>query len=351
MYIREATPDDNSELKELQAKCPQGTTLIVSTVNTPDFFARAKVYEDYKVYVVCEDKRIIASAACALRNAIVNDKVEKVGHEFQLFVDPEYRGKRIAGQLHQTREEYLRTRGAVLSYALIMEGNIPSMRYIVRQDFEPHRTLVMPGIPVFKEMNVISKGEVRQITREDLAAVTNLLNETWQGYELHEPMTADAFDRLIARTPAYGYDNIFVLEDNGQILACLGFWDWSQVMRITVKALSLKMRAVGFLLDIVHIFRPIPRGPKPSDILRQMVLTPIGFKDPKYLTALLRYVNNQALLKGIQQIFFLCERGHPLLSSLKGFIHIDTAMHLYIKPLRDNVLISDRPVFINGLDL
>ncbi len=351
MYIREATPDDNAELIELQAKCPQGTTVIVSTVNTPDFFARAKAYEDYRVFVACEDKRIIASSACALRNAIVNDKIEKVGYVFQGFVDPGYRGKRIAGQLHQTREEYLRKRGAVLCYGVIIEGNTPSMRHIGRKGLKRHRTLVMPAIAVFKEMDVTSKGKVRPIVREDLPAVANLLNETWQGYELYEPMTADTFDQLVARTPAYSYDNVFVLEDDSQITACLGYWDWSRVMRITVKALSFKMRAVVFLLDIARIFRPIPRGPKPGDILKQMVLTPIGFKDPKYLTPLLRYVNNQAFLKGIQQIFFLCERGHPLLSSLKGFIHIDTAMHLYMKPLRENMLISDHHVFVSGLDL
>jgi hypothetical protein len=45
MYIREATPNDNEELQRLQAQCPQGTSLIVSTVNTPDFFARAKAHE------------------------------------------------------------------------------------------------------------------------------------------------------------------------------------------------------------------------------------------------------------------------------------------------------------------
>lgn len=351
MDIREARADDNLELQELQARCPQGTTLIVSTVNTPDFFARAKVYEDYKVYVACENNRIIGSAACAIRDAVVNGKVTKVGHGFQAFVDPEYRGRRIAGQLHQVRENYLRQRGAVLSYTLIMEGNIPSMRYIARQGFKRHRTLVMPGIMVYKEMDTKNRGRVRLIVPEDLPAVANLVNETWQDYELHEPMTADSLARLVARTPAYSYDNILVLEENSQITACLGFWDWSQVMQITVKALSLKMRATGFLLNMVRIFRPIPRGPKAGDILKQMVLTPIGFRDREYLTALLRHVNNRAFFKGIQQMFCLCERGHPLLSSLKGFIHVDTAMHIYIKPLRDDVSLADQPVFTNGLDL
>ena len=57
MNVREAVAEDNDELQELQAKCPQGTTLVVSTVNTPDFFARAKAYESYKVFVACEGQR------------------------------------------------------------------------------------------------------------------------------------------------------------------------------------------------------------------------------------------------------------------------------------------------------
>jgi hypothetical protein len=80
MYIREATPNDNEELQRLQAQCPQGTSLIVSTVNTPDFFARAKAYESYKVYAACEEDTIIASHACALRNALVNGELSRVGY-------------------------------------------------------------------------------------------------------------------------------------------------------------------------------------------------------------------------------------------------------------------------------
>lgn len=351
MYIREATAKDNLELQALQARCPQGKTLIVSTVNTPNFFARAKAYEDCKVYVACEDTRIIGSAACAVRDAIINGKIVKAGHEFQLFVDPEYRGKRIAGQLHQVSENYLRERGAILSYALIIEGNTPSIHHITRQDFKLHRTLVMPCIAVFKEMQVVSRGKVRSITQEDLTSVAVLLNETWQGYELYESATAESLTRLFERMPAFSYDNVFVLEDNGQIMACSGFWDWSKVTRITVKAISLRMRATGFLLDAISIFRPIPHGPRPGDELKQMVLTPIGFKDPRHIAALLRYVNNQAFLKGIQQIFFISERRHPLMSSLSGFIHIDGTMNLYIKPLRDGLSLAERPVFINGLDV
>ncbi|MFC1905719.1 GNAT family N-acetyltransferase [Chloroflexota bacterium] len=351
MDIREARADDNLELQELQATCPQGTTLVVSTVNTPDFFARVKVYEDFNVYVACENNRIIASAACAVRNAIVDGKVTKIGHGFQAFVDPEYRGRRIAGQLYQLREDYMQQHGAVLAYSLIMEGNTPSMRHVTRRGFKLHRTMVMPSVMVYKEMPVKSRAIVRAMTQEDLAVVVNLINETWHDYESHEQMTAESFVSLIARMPAYNYENVIVLEENNRIEACIGFWDWSQIMQITMKALSPKMKVMNLILDIARIFRPLPQGPKVGDVLKQAALTPIGFRNSDHLTILLKNINNQLLPLGIQQIFCLCEKEHPLLKSLKEFIHIDTAMHIYVKPLQDNVSLVNKPLFIDGLDL
>ena len=89
MNIRDATIEDNQELQELQAKCPQGKTLIVSLVNTPDFFARAKAYGSYKVYVAYEDNQIIGSAACGMCKALINGDIRRVGYEFQYFTSPD----------------------------------------------------------------------------------------------------------------------------------------------------------------------------------------------------------------------------------------------------------------------
>jgi GNAT superfamily N-acetyltransferase len=351
MHIREAMPGDNDVLQELQAQCPMGTTLIVSNINTPDFFARAKAYESYKVFVACDRNRIIGSAAYAIREGIVNGSINRVGYEFQYFTSLDYRRKGVARQLHQYIENRLTQHGVVLSYCLITEGNLPSMQLFESQGFKLHRTLVMPCLAVYKEMDVASKGKVRHIALEDLVAVAEILNETWQGFELYKPTSVDALAKFVNRTPAYSFENLLVLEHQSKILACLGFWDWSQITRITVKALSLKIRMIGLLLDITRYIRQMPRSLKPGDTLKQIVLTPIAFKEPKHLSVLLRYVNNQVLLRGIEQIFCVCERDHILLSSMKGFIRVDTAMHLYIKPLQQNILMGDKPVFIDGIDL
>ncbi|MCP3900182.1 MAG: GNAT family N-acetyltransferase, partial [Desulfobacteraceae bacterium] len=144
MIIREATQNDNAELQQLQALCPQGTSLIVSVVNTPDFFARAKAFESYKVYVVCEEDRIIASNACALKNALINGKLCKIGYSFQTFVHPDHRKKNLAKHLLQQAEDYLIKNNAVFVYGLIMEDNLPSIKLVESLGFRFQCKLTTP---------------------------------------------------------------------------------------------------------------------------------------------------------------------------------------------------------------
>ena len=351
MNIREAAPGDSDELQELQAKCPQGTNLIVTTVNRPDFLARVKAYESYKVFVACEHDRIVGSAACAIRDGLVGGDFHRLGFEFQYFTDPEYRRRGVARVLHQQIEDYLAGEGAALSYLTVMEGNVASMRLFESQGFELHRTLVMPGLAVYQEMDVASLGQVRNAAPADLPAVGELLNETWEGYDLYQPTSAESLTRFVERTPHYGFDNLLVLEDEGQIVACLGFWDWSKITQITVLVLSRKMRITGFLLKLMGYLRPMPPFIKPGDELKQLVLTPLGFRAPGFLGVLVRHLNNQALAWGIQQIFCVCEQDHPLLNSMKGFIRVDAAQHLYVKPLREGLVMGDGTVFVDGVDL
>lgn len=351
MHIREATQSDNEELQQLQARCPQGTTLIVSAVNMPDFFARVKAYSDYKVYVAVEDNRIVGSTACALRSAMVSGTEEKVGHVFQAFVDPDYRGRRIAGQMHQAREEYLRQNRAVLAYSIIIEGNLPSMSYIGREGFKRHRTMVMPCLAVFKEMPIESGYEIRTATEDDIPAIASLINETWQDCELYEPKSAKGLRQFIARTPGYDFSNLFLIKEHGDILACLGFWDWRQVMRIRVEKLNTKMKLIKLFADLAHLFRPMPRMPSAGELIKQIMLTPIAFKRPEYLAVLLRHINNLALQKSIGYIYCVCGQGHPLLSAMRGFARVDTAIHVYIKYFRENTILGDKPFFIDGIDL
>ncbi|MBU1695542.1 MAG: GNAT family N-acetyltransferase, partial [Proteobacteria bacterium] len=233
MEIREAIPDDNDALQFLQSKCPQGTDLVATAINTPDFFSRAKAYEMYKVYVACDGNQILGSTACGFKNVIVNGKIKLVGYGFQAFVAPESRRLGVASKLHQHREEYAAQQGASLFYTLVIEKNIPAMRYIERRGFYLYRTIIMPGLAIYKKMNTATEKQVRAAREEDLGALVALANKTWQNYEMHEPLSAEVLSSSIKRTPGYDIGNFLILEENGEILAFLGYLDWAQVMKIT----------------------------------------------------------------------------------------------------------------------
>jgi hypothetical protein len=50
--------------------------------------------------------------------------------------------------------------------------------------FNLHRTLTMPGLAVYKKMDVAHQGTIRPIESEELAMVSGLLNDTWRDYNL-----------------------------------------------------------------------------------------------------------------------------------------------------------------------
>lgn len=348
MKIRDASPTENKELQRIQAESPQGKSLIVSTVNIPNFFSRANVYKSHKVFVAEEKGCIIGSAACAIREAVLANRVQRVGYEFQYFTSPGHRRHGIARRLRHRIENHLIEQGVVLSYALIIKGNLPSMRLFEHEGFQLHRKLIMPAIVVNKEVEVPQKECIRPITDHDLQAVADLLNKTWEGREFYEPTSAAKLADQIERVPSFDYSNLLVLEDQGHIQACVGLWDWSKIMRITVLKLNLQMRILGRLLVLTRI---LPRFLGPGDTLKQIMLTMIGYRFPSHLVPLVRYVNNLARREGIDQVFCVCEKGDRILKSMKSFTRFDTRIALYVKPLNPDVLVSNGPVAMTGFDL
>jgi N-acetylglutamate synthase-like GNAT family acetyltransferase len=348
MKIREAVPTESKELQRIQAESPQGKSLIVSTVNIPNFFSRANAYKSHKVFVAEENGCIIGSAACAIREAVLAKRVQSVGYEFQYFTSPGHRRRGIAHRLRDRIESHLIEQSVVLSYALIMKGNLPSMRLFEGEGFQLHRKLIMPAIAVNKEVKVRQKNYIRTITDHDLQAVADLLNETWKGREFYEPTSAAMLADQIERVSSFDYSNLLVFEDQGHIQACVGLWDWSKIMRITVLRLNLQMRILGRLLVLARI---LPRFPAPGDTLNQMMLTMIGYRSPDYLKSLVRYVNNLARREGIEQVFCICDKGDRILKAMKGFTRVDTRIALYVKPLNPDILVEDGPVAMTGFDM
>jgi hypothetical protein len=121
--------------------------------------------------------------------------------------------------------------------------------------------------------------------------------------------------------------------------------------RITVQSLNLQLRLLGWALGAASRLRPMPRMVWPGQTMKQWALTPIAFKQPRHLAALLRRVNNLALQSGVEQLTFIGEKDHAMFQSIQGFFKADVQACLYVKPLDPGVSLSDAPVYIDGVDL
>jgi len=350
LVIREATPSDGPELQELQSRCPQGTDLVVSTVNRPDFFARAKVYECSRVYVACRQGRIVGSAALAVRPAVVAGSVLPVAHVFQGFVEPDQRRQGVAEGLLRHIGREARERGAVLSYGLVMEGNQASLGLVEKLGFRCHRDLQLAILPA-SDGEEEARGEcVRPLSREDLPAVAELIGHTWGSRELYEPVSAESLAPRFERTPALDLDDAFVLEAQGRILACVGYWDWSRITQVTVLHLNPRLREAAAPAREPDRGRAVPSVPSPGETLRQVMLTPVAFRTQEALATLLRRVGRHAFARGARHLFCVCEPKDPLGEVVRALTPIGSALHLVVQPGQTS-LPRDRPVAIDGIDL
>lgn len=352
--IRQARESDNNQLIVLQEDCPMGTDLIITLVNKPDFFARAKAHKRHWVLVAEKGSVIVGTAGCALRQVELAGQTFTIGYEFDYSVHPDHRREGIASQLHCCIEEILKKEGCLLSFAFILEGNLPSQKLFERQGFHCQQALVMPVCLVFEEMQSPILRNIRPMNISDLSMVVSLINQTWQGYDFFKPLTEKSFLETLRRVPV-ALNNVYVLEKEGEIKACLGFGDWASVCQITVKSLNRELRIKSCLLKLMGLFKSLPKPPGPGDLLSQWFLDFVGFEQFDQLTELLRFLNNLALKLKIGQIITACDRESPILGCFQAltdwsFLRVEVELYLYLKWLGESTF-SIKKIFVDPIDL
>lgn len=66
MMIRDASPTDSVALLRTMKDCPQGSDLVITLSNEPNFFDRAHIDEETRAFLAEESGQIAGSAACAV---------------------------------------------------------------------------------------------------------------------------------------------------------------------------------------------------------------------------------------------------------------------------------------------
>jgi hypothetical protein len=251
LHVREATWQDGEGVADLYANAPEQIGEWQVTVErSPNPFAQFRLQEHVNMQLVVDRGVVFAAAAHSSRNTIVQGK--RVGAHIASAwrVRDGYRG--------QGYSSYLRVCGGpfgswfgIVNYWYMRAGNFGAVDWIkaLRPDMHEQLTMPdkeMPGMPVvvhhFRARPFDgSPGGIRPARRADTRACIRLINRTHRGLDLFRPYTPEFLHERLDSPfwgpkpefwdVAYSWDDYFVVEEQGRIVACAGLWDRGRDVR------------------------------------------------------------------------------------------------------------------------
>lgn len=252
MRFRQATQRDNDNFAELWANSPEDVGEWEITVERgPNAFAQYRLQENVVLTVLADRQLIIASVGWSLRNVIVGGQRLHVSYGQALRVRKEFRRERYGHWVRTLPWPVGPTRPNASQYDYIRSHNQAVVNWWRKYNpdiFEhvPEREGDVPGMPVTVQQVPARQltddvAGVRKASRDDVDASVALINRTHEGTDLFRPYTAEFLENRLdegfwgARPaqwqPVYNWDDYYVFEEGGRIVACAGLWDRGRDMR------------------------------------------------------------------------------------------------------------------------
>jgi ribosomal protein S18 acetylase RimI-like enzyme len=351
--IREATEEDNESLIELQNKCPQGTSLVLGVDSSPDFFARSKPFKDWHVFVAVEDNSIVGSAAYAIKDTYVGGKLVKTAYEYGFMVDPQQRRKGIATQLQKYLERVALEKNVDMLHLDIMEDNKPSLNLFSKMGFEKVKDFTTFSLMVYEKQSPVREISIRRMKESDVEKVVAIINEMYRGYNFFHPFKPKDFLNYVERTPYFDLHNILLFQDEQDIKACLGYWDYNNIRKYIVQKFNWRLKTQLFLMKFLGLFTKTPHIPKQGDALSSYNLIMPAFKDTESIKDLIRHLINIALENKIYFLHVPVDPENPIAAVLSRFRHTKIRLHFFIKPLKQKSApsLGNAKLFIDAAEI
>ena len=236
MRLREATWDDDEALAELYANSPLDVDEWEVTVERGPYpFAQFRLQENVDIQVL-EDKGVILAAIVhSARNTLVG-------------------GKRITVQI----ESSWRTRKDARGHGF---GHLPraaarravSWRPAATYYYRRSRRKQGARATIFCYLSRPFDGDaigIRLVRPADLSRCVELINRTHCGLDLFLPYTEERFEMrlddpywgpsLDAGVHVFGWEDYYVLEEDGDVVACAGLWDRGRDVREVWRSKKVK---------------------------------------------------------------------------------------------------------------
>lgn len=237
---RDATHLDNDRFAELWFNAPEQISDWEITVErSPDAFAQFKLQDHVAVPVIEDNGLLVACCVWAHLNVIVGGKRLSVHCGEGLQVHKDFRGEGYGNLVRAVgRPVWFRPTSAQFHY--VRSQNYAAIDFVKHTTpavvaGSPERQGDVPGISVTVQQYAGRpyKGKargIRPVALTDIRCCVSLINSTHRGYDLFRPRTEQELELRLdggywgARptdwTCVYGWDEYFVVEEAGRIVAC-----------------------------------------------------------------------------------------------------------------------------------
>lgn len=247
LRLRDATyaPKDFAALSDLFANAPEEIgEWDVTVERSPDPLAQFALQENHRMRVLEDRGLFIGAYAQSIRYTFVAGRPIGVNQMSGYRIRKEFRGQRLSHVLSWLPPA-VGTPYAQAQCFHLRSQNLASVQWMdaLNPDFLgtiPKREDDVPGIEVFvlqypsRPFEGDASG-IRKITSAEVDRSVELINGTHDGLDLFGPYTSDGLrfqldERIWGAKPdwwgrLYGWEDYYVLEEDGRIVACAGLWD------------------------------------------------------------------------------------------------------------------------------
>ncbi|MFX0085430.1 MAG: GNAT family N-acetyltransferase [Candidatus Hodarchaeota archaeon] len=291
--IRPYKPEDELQLLELVRKTPiKGTFTFINEKKR--FLDRANLYSDNKCFVVELEGKIIGVCCAATKNTKINGKTRQIGYVFDMRVDPDYRGQRIATNLLLEIGGAMIAEGVDLFYVLIDDRNIitNNMFTNVKAEAEIISPLYLGLFPIYKREMVLPD-EIKAI-KIPIDDISQYLHQKHKNDNFYTKVNA-IFD-----SPCY-FGSYSISTSNKTKFS---IWDEENIRKERIIGVPLKYRILDKIFALISPIKKLPRIPKENDYYRTLYIFNIESDSPRNLNLALKLINNLAFDQNYNLVIF-----------------------------------------------
>ncbi len=302
--IREATPQDNDALLQLESQSPQGTGISI-LIDRDDYFYRSRLHDHSKVLIAEEHDKLVGIMAYAIKDIWVEGQHARAAYFYDLRGEATYRRSMKRGllRLWRTAVEGMEASGASFIYGHVKADNNDSMNIATKMGAQPIASFDILSLPSLK-----GPSPKLDTHLDSLAEEAQKIGELVGSRNLKSCDFPDAY----MRGAKLGYlRGIFRIE-KGNSMAQLSAWDLSKMYRGRVLRMPLSLRALANVLNPVSAILPVPRIPRVGEQMKYLQLfDPIsqGSSGLKLLKNLIQQIRRLAYNDGLQivTLFKYCD--------------------------------------------